>query len=769
MCAMATFRSLIDPLKPRGLGAWLALAFSTLTVVLTLLLVEVVESASTEQVKNSIGHGLGEMAMQTADKLDRGMYERYREVGLMARRRDLVDPGTTQAERRKVLADMQETYWYYEWIGMAGLDGKVLVEARGLLEGANVAQRPWFRDALKGIHVGDVHEAVLLAKLLPAQDGEPRRFVDVAFPYADAQGRPAGVLGVHLSWQWARDVERSIIAPVQMRGKVQALIVSAEGVVLLGPEDLQGKTIDQPSLREARQRRTGYLVEEWPDGRSYLVGYGATRGRGIYPGLGWNVLVRQDIGDAYQPVRRLRERALWSGAALAVLFSVAGVLVARRITRPLGELADSADRLRRGDTTALVPSRDGYDEVRKLSGALNALVNNLVQRRAELQDLNATLERRVEERTRDLERALAAVRASEQRIVAIVDAAQDAFVAVDQRGMIVDWNKAAERMFGWRRHEAVGWPLAELVVPERHRASVGKALHAFRQTGQLGVLGRRLERTVMNRQGAEFTIEMTAGLAGEGEDAFFSVFLHDISERKKIERLKNEFISTVSHELRTPLTSIRASLSMLDEGMAGELAPDVAGLIRIASQSAERLVRMVNDLLDIQKMESGMMEYRRAAQPLLPLAEHALASMQGQAREAGVLLRLDRPQGAEQIRSEVDHDRMVQVLVNLLSNAIKFTPHGKAVTLGLSQLQGRARLTVTDEGPGIPPEFRDRVFERFAQADSADTRPKGGTGLGLSISKAIVDEHGGTIVFETEMGKGTRFVVELPVAAHHPA
>ena len=192
MCAMATFRSLVEPLKPRGLGAWLALAFSTLTVVLTLLLVEVVESASTEQVKSSIGHGLGELAMQTADKLDRGMYERYREVNLMARRRDLVDSATSQEQRRKVLADMQETYWYYEWIGMAGLDGQVLVEARGLLEGANVAQRPWFRDALKGVYVGDVHEAVLLAKLLPAPEGEPRRFVDVAFPYMDTQGRPSG-------------------------------------------------------------------------------------------------------------------------------------------------------------------------------------------------------------------------------------------------------------------------------------------------------------------------------------------------------------------------------------------------------------------------------------------------------------------------------------------------------------------------------------------------------------------------------------------------
>jgi PAS domain S-box-containing protein len=759
---MATSRSFFERFKPRGLGAWLALAFSSLTVILTLLLVGVVESAATDQVKTRIGFNLGEMALTMADKLDRGMYERYREVSLMARRPDLVSQDAPPAQRRKVLADMQETYWYYEWIGMAGLDGKVLVEARGLLEGANVAKRPWFRDALKGVYVGDVHEAVLLAKLLPVQEGEPRRFVDVAFPYMDAAGKPAGVLGAHLSWQWARDIERSILAPVQTRNKVQALILSREGVVLLGPEDLQGKTLDLASLREARQQRAGYLEERWPDGRTYLVGYGATKGRGIYPGLGWNVLVRQDIEDAYAPVRSLRERTLWSGAALAVLFSLAGVLVARRITRPIEALADSADRLRRGDSAELVPGRDGYVEMRKLSGALNGLVTALVQRRAELQHLNATLEQRVEERTHELERALEAVRASEQRIGAIVETAQDAFVAVDLRGMVLDWNGAAERMFGWQRHEVVGWPLAELVVPERFRPSIGKALHVFRQTGDLPGSQRRLERIVINLQGAEFTVEMTVGLAGTGEDAFFSMFLHDISERKKIERMKNEFISTVSHELRTPLTSIRASLSMLDDGMAGELAPDVAGLIRIASQSAERLVRMVNDLLDIQKIESGKMEYRREAQAILPLARHALDTMQGNARQGGVALRLDSPQGAEQIRAEVDHDRMVQVLVNLLSNAIKFTPNGKTVTLGLAQLHGRVRLSVTDEGPGIPPDFRDRVFERFAQADAADTRPKGGTGLGLSISRAIVQEHGGTISFETETGKGTRFVVEVP-------
>jgi PAS domain S-box-containing protein len=760
---MPHFRHFLHRFTPRGLGAWLALAFTLLSAVLTLLLVEVVDRSSTVQVKSSIGAGLGEMAMQTADKLDRGMVERYREVRLMARRSDLISATASYAERRRILADMQSTYGYYEWIGLAALDGTVLVEARGLLEGKNVAKRPWFTNALSGTFVGDVHEAVLLAKLLPVQEGEPRRFVDVAFPYLDANGQPAGVLGSHLSWEWARDVERSIIAPVQTRNKVQALIVSAEGVVLLGPEDLLDTTVRLTSLNAARQGRTGYSVERWPDGRDYLVGYASSQPVGDYPGLGWHVLVRQDVEDAYEPVRKVRERALWSGGLLALLFSLGGWLLARRITRPLEALAESADRLRRGDTHELVPGGRSYTEVRTLSGALNVLVTALVQRRAELQTLNETLEERVDHRTRELERALVAVRASEGRIAAIVEAAQDAFIAVDLRGMIIDWNPAAERMFGWTRHEVDGWPLAEMILPERYRTSIGKALHSFRQDGHF-MLARRMERTVINRQGFEFTVESTVTLAGEGEDAFFSIFLHDISERKKVELMKNEFVSTVSHELRTPLTSIHASLSMLDGGMAGHLPPDVARLIAIASQSCDRLMRMVNDLLDIQKIEAGHMEYQRTAQRLAPLLHHVVDAMDGQARQAGVRLRLDLPPGAERVEAEIDNDRMVQVLTNLVSNAIKFTPNGKDVVLGLAQRPGWARLSVTDEGPGIPPAFQSRVFERFAQADAADSRQRSGSGLGLSISKAIVEEHGGSIGFETRAGAGTRFTVELPLA-----
>jgi PAS domain S-box-containing protein len=750
---------------PRRLGAWLAFAFTLLSVVLTVLLVSVIERRNTEQVKTSIGYGLTELALQTSDKLERGMYERYREVRLIAQRPGL-RPQSLPARRREVLDQLQDSYGYYSWIGVAGLDGKVQVAAKGLLEGADVSKRPWFKDALRGKNAGDVHEALLLAKLLPQQQ-EPWRFVDVAFPVPDETGQPQGILGVHLSWQWARDVERSVIAPIAARRQVEALIVDAKGSVLLGPPGWQGRSLELPSLKAAReQKEGGYAVEKWPDGGSWLVGYARGRGYADYAGLGWTVLVRQNVDDAYAPVRRLREYGLAAGVLLAGLCSLAGILVARRITRPLDQLAWSAHRMRDGEILSIDPGRGSYEEVEALSGTLNVLVADLVNRRRELEHLNATLEQRVAQRTRELEQALNTVRASQQRIVNIIETAQDAFISVGLDGRITDWNSAAQAMLGWSREEAVGRPLFELAIAERHRPAALLALQHFRDTGKLDLLGRRVQRILVRRDGVEITAEMTVGLVGTGDGVFFSVFLHDVSERKEVERLKNEFVSTVSHELRTPLTAISASLSLLADGMAGALPDDAQVLVGIANASSERLVRLIGDVLDIQKMEAGQMDYRRENQPVLPVVEGAVAAMDSFAAQAGVRLAFEAGEGADRLHAAVDRDRITQVLTNLLSNAIKFSEAGSAVLTRLDAAGDTLRIAVIDHGAGIPDAFRERVFQRFAQADGADSRKKGGTGLGLSICRTIVEEHGGRIWFDSVEGEGTRFFVELPVVSN---
>jgi signal transduction histidine kinase len=198
---------------------------------------------------------------------------------------------------------------------------------------------------------------------------------------------------------------------------------------------------------------------------------------------------------------------------------------------------------------------------------------------------------------------------------------------------------------------------------------------------------------------------------------------------------------------------------MLAGGMAGELPPDTKALLDIAHDSCERLVRLVNDVLDIEKIESGNMEFDLKEQPLAPLAAHAIDAIGSHAAQSRVALVLH---GDRALPARVDRDRMIQVITNLLSNAIKFSAPGGTVEVLIGAEGNHVRLSVADHGSGIPPAFRERLFQKFAQADATDSRQRGGTGLGLSICKSIVEQHGGTIACDSEEGKGTVFHVDLP-------
>jgi signal transduction histidine kinase len=216
----------------------------------------------------------------------------------------------------------------------------------------------------------------------------------------------------------------------------------------------------------------------------------------------------------------------------------------------------------------------------------------------------------------------------------------------------------------------------------------------------------------------------------------------------------------VSHELRTPLTSIHGSLGLVIRGIAGALTPETRQLLDVAYRNSQRLVRLVSDILDLQKIESGTMAFEMKPLELTGFLQHAVEANQAYAAQFGVRFVLERP--TESLLVLADGDRLMQVLTNLLSNAAKFSPRGEAVVITASPAGGVARVSVVDRGPGIPAEFHDRIFNRFAQADSSTTRDKGGTGLGLSISKAIVERLGGSIGFESRRGQGTTFYFDLP-------
>jgi signal transduction histidine kinase len=225
--------------------------------------------------------------------------------------------------------------------------------------------------------------------------------------------------------------------------------------------------------------------------------------------------------------------------------------------------------------------------------------------------------------------------------------------------------------------------------------------------------------------------------------------------------IMDEFVATASHELRTPLTAIAASMALLAAGSFGAMPPAAARLIKIAHLNTQRMVRLINDILDIAKIDAGKMQFELAPVSLRAVAEQAIEGNRAFAANYNAVVELDA--GAELCWVSGDADRLMQIMTNLLSNAVKFSPPGAAVTVSIEQFAGMGRVTVRDRGIGIPVSFRPRIFEKFAQADATDTRQRGGTGLGLSIVQKIVVRHGGTINFESAPGGGTVFLVEIPL------
>jgi signal transduction histidine kinase len=241
----------------------------------------------------------------------------------------------------------------------------------------------------------------------------------------------------------------------------------------------------------------------------------------------------------------------------------------------------------------------------------------------------------------------------------------------------------------------------------------------------------------------------------------------DIGERKRAEKLKDEFVSTVSHELRTPLTSIAGSLGLLMGNAAGQLPASAARLLAIAYKNSKRLMRLVNDILDIEKIEAGHVVFHLKHVDMRSLVEQTIEANRAFAQDFDVRMRIDDTSAAGEVFA--DSDRLAQILTNLLSNAIKFSPTGGEVVVAMERRGGVMRVSVRDHGPGIPEEFKPRIFEKFAQADVSDTRQKGGTGLGLNIAKQLVHQHGGEVGFDPAPGGGTIFHFEIPLVPDHGA
>jgi len=357
-------------------------------------------------------------------------------------------------------------------------------------------------------------------------------------------------------------------------------------------------------------------------------------------------------------------------------------------------------------------------------------------------------------------RAEIELQTSENRIRALFDTIVDGIIVIDAKGRVQTVNPAAVALFGYSPEELQSKNI-KMLMPEPYAGEHDGYLHNYLTTGNKQVIGIGREVTGRRKDGTTFPMELAVSEMEVNGERMFTGIVRDITERKKVEQMKTEFISTVSHELRTPLTSISGALALVLGNVTGELPEKARSMLEMAARNSERLTLLINDILDLEKIEAGRLDFDYKIVDMVDLARRALEDNEGYARKHQVRLVLDSQVTQAPVRA--DEHRLLQVFSNLISNAVKFSPENGVVEVSVAAHGTGIRVAVRDYGTGIPQEFHSRIFQRFAQADSSDTREMGGTGLGLSISKAIVERHDGDIGYQTEAGVGTVFHFDLPI------
>lgn len=351
---------------------------------------------------------------------------------------------------------------------------------------------------------------------------------------------------------------------------------------------------------------------------------------------------------------------------------------------------------------------------------------------------------------------------AQQQNSLLLNSAGEGILGMDAQGNATFINTAACEMLGYEAKELIGKQLHPLI---HHTRTDGTTYPSEECQMALAFKNSQIQRVadevLWRKNGTSFPIQYTSTpLKKNAQDIGYVVIFDDVTERRKLDHLKDEFVSVVSHELRTPLTSIKGALLMVLSGKICVIPEKALDMLTIAANNSERLELLINDLLDINKLQLSASTFKPI--PLNELVSQAINSNQGYADKYSVAC-IWQPTAEDSVMVMGDELRLIQALLNLLSNAIKYSPHDKPVIISTESDETTIRILVSDSGSGIPLNYQEKVFEKFSQADSSDTRQKGGTGLGLAITKEIIEKHSGQISFITKPEQGTTFCIALPI------
>jgi PAS domain S-box-containing protein len=584
-------------------------------------------------------------------------------------------------------------------------------------------------DFTKAINLapGSVHLTDIALRRQAGELVEPyQATVRAMAPVFTTDRKPFGIISVEAdAGQWMNDLAQAVT------GADALYLTNEKGDLLLHPDrsktfgfDLGGRhllTDDFPALdpiyRNVQQEEVRYLGD-----RSVVYAFKIH----FDPEIAARFLVMAVSSPKDVLLVSTRDMGNWS-IYITLAMIMVGLVGSRFLSRPLAELMTSARRIASGDVFANVKKEEASsEEVQVLVDAFRVMTGAVQDRETSLRETEATTS-------------------------AILQSAGNSILTVGENGTIDSANRAALVTFGYAWRELLGSRLS-MVLP----AADGEDAAFIRRS-----IGTSVEGTALRRDGSTIPVLITVAEVPLALRKIFTIVLADLTEVKKADRAKNDFISVVSHELRTPLTSIRGALGLLTSKPDSGMPPQTRQLLDIAFNNSERLVKLINDILDMEKLGAGRVQLDLRAHDSEALLRRAIEANTPYGERFGVRFVLDHNAAGATVRTDID--RFMQIMANLLSNAAKFSPSGSQVEITTEIRGAFLRISVSDHGEGVPEAIRPRLFEKFVQGDNSDTRRNEGTGLGLSITRELVHIMHGTIAFESDERNGTTFHVDLPL------